>query len=65
MALLGGLCQRTPALFPMHPRTRERLHATAGVNGSLWDDLATEGMSIVEPLGYAEFSAPLPAHARC
>ncbi len=59
VALLGEVCKRTPALFPMHPRTRERLHATAGENGSLWDDLATEGMSIVEPLGYAEFTALL------
>jgi UDP-GlcNAc3NAcA epimerase len=42
-----------PVVFPLHPRTRERL-STAG----LLDELAgSDGMRLTEPLGYAEFSA--------
>jgi UDP-N-acetylglucosamine 2-epimerase (non-hydrolysing) len=49
VTLVKGLAaQHGPVLFPMHPRTRDRL-VTAG-----WlDDLmATDGLDIVEPLPY-------------
>src|SRR5205085_10397357 len=42
-----------PVLFPVHPRTRARLQA-AGLAERL-DRL--EGVTLTEPLGYAEFSA--------
>lgn len=39
-------------VFPLHPRTRERLLAAG-----LWERLrATPGLQISEPLGYAEFT---------
>ena len=42
-----------PVLFPIHPRTRERLLAAG-----LLDELRqTEGVTLTEPLGYLEFSA--------
>lgn len=42
-----------PVLFPMHPRTRERLCAA-----SLLEDLCqTDGVTVTPPLGYIEFSA--------
>jgi UDP-GlcNAc3NAcA epimerase len=46
----------TPVVFPVHPRTRERLQ-TMG----LWEQLTEEmeGIHITEPLGYAEFTALL------
>jgi UDP-GlcNAc3NAcA epimerase len=44
-----------PVVFPVHPRTRERLHAMG-----LWDELTEiTGMHVTEPLGYAEFTALL------
>jgi len=53
MALLQAL--PTPVVFPVHPRTRERLQAIG-----LWVQLTKmEGMHITEPLGYAEFTALL------
>jgi len=53
MALLHAL--PTPVVFPVHPRTRERLHAMG-----LWDELIEmKGMHVTEPLGYAEFTALL------
>jgi UDP-GlcNAc3NAcA epimerase len=42
-----------PVLFPLHPRTRARLH-DAGLLAGLGD---IEGLHLIEPLGYAEFSA--------
>jgi UDP-N-acetylglucosamine 2-epimerase (non-hydrolysing)/UDP-GlcNAc3NAcA epimerase len=42
-----------PVLFPLHPRTRARLWA-AGLLGELE---RLDGMRLVEPLGYLEFSA--------
>jgi UDP-GlcNAc3NAcA epimerase len=45
----------SPVVFPVHPRTRERLQVTG-----LWDQLTQmEGMHVTEPLGYAEFTALL------
>ncbi|HEX4838500.1 MAG TPA: UDP-N-acetylglucosamine 2-epimerase (non-hydrolyzing) [Solirubrobacteraceae bacterium] len=42
-----------PVLFPMHPRTRARLHS-AGLSAELE---ALDGVLLTEPLGYVEFSA--------
>jgi UDP-GlcNAc3NAcA epimerase len=44
-----------PILFPVHPRTRARLHDTG-----LWRELErTKGLRLTEPLGYVELSALL------
>ncbi|MGH2911108.1 MAG: non-hydrolyzing UDP-N-acetylglucosamine 2-epimerase [Solirubrobacteraceae bacterium] len=44
-----------PVIFPVHPRTRARLHATG-----LLDKLESlEGVQLDEPLGYVEFGALL------
>ncbi len=53
--VLQALAERAPVMFPVHPRTRERLTAT-GLWGRLKD---TAGMRLTEPLGYAEFTALL------
>jgi UDP-GlcNAc3NAcA epimerase len=42
-----------PVLFPVHPRTRARLHE-AGLLSKLE---AMDGLRLTEPLGYVEFSA--------
>lgn len=48
-----------PVIFPLHPRTRARLRAAG-----LLEELArSEGVHLVEPLGYGEFTALL-CHAR-
>jgi UDP-N-acetylglucosamine 2-epimerase len=53
--LLIGVAERWPVLFPLHPRTAERLR-TGGLN----DRLATApGVVVTEPLGYFEFTALL------
>jgi UDP-GlcNAc3NAcA epimerase len=57
LAKLMDLLQSLPApvVFPVHPRTRERLLAMGS-----WERLkGMEGMHITEPLGYAEFTALL------
>jgi UDP-GlcNAc3NAcA epimerase len=44
-----------PILFPVHPRTRARLH-----DAGLWQALeACDGLQLTEPLGYLELSALL------
>ncbi len=44
-----------PVVFPVHPRTRDRLLAMGS-----WEQLIEiEGMHVTEPLGYAEFTALL------
>jgi len=44
-----------PVLFPIHPRTRERLHGAG-----LWDELAQQpGLKITDPLPYAELTTLL------
>jgi UDP-GlcNAc3NAcA epimerase len=48
-----------PVVFPLHPRTRARMHAEG-----LVDELANSAdVHLTEPLGYVEFGALL-AHAR-
>src|SRR5262249_39325010 len=44
-----------PVVFPLHPRTRARLHAA----GLLEDLERSDGLRMTEPLGYLEFSALL------
>jgi UDP-GlcNAc3NAcA epimerase len=44
-----------PVLFPLHPRTRARLHDA----GLLAELQATDGLTLTEPLGYIEFTALL------
>jgi UDP-N-acetylglucosamine 2-epimerase (non-hydrolysing) len=44
---LTGIACRLPLIFPVHPRTRERLKA-AGLSDS-------PGVRLVDPLGYLEF----------
>jgi UDP-GlcNAc3NAcA epimerase len=44
-----------PVVFPVHPRTRDRLLAMGS-----WEQLTKmQGMHVTEPLGYAEFTALL------
>lgn len=55
MDTLSALSARIPALFPVHPRTRQRLQA-------LQIDIPTS-LQLVDPVGYLDFLA-LQAHAR-
>jgi UDP-N-acetylglucosamine 2-epimerase (non-hydrolysing) len=48
---LAALASRIPLLFPIHPRTRQRL-LSAGLLAELE---AAPGMQVCEPLGYADF----------
>lgn len=48
---LATLAGKLPVIFPVHPRTRQRLQ-TAGLLARLE---TTPGMHIAEPLGYADF----------
>jgi len=48
--MLGNLGGRLPVVFPVHPRTRERLRA-AGLESSL---STAPGVRLLEPLGYRE-----------
>jgi UDP-GlcNAc3NAcA epimerase len=51
VALVGAL--PGPVLFPLHPRTRARLH-----DAGLLEQLGNiDDVHLIEPLGYAEFSA--------
>jgi len=52
---LGADRSRGPVLFPVHPRTRERLRA-AGLEETL---ASSPGVTLAEPLPYAAFSALL------
>lgn len=47
MQLLGRIAEREPVLFPIHPRTRQRL-ASAGVE-------VPAGVRPVDPMGYVDF----------
>ncbi len=42
--------KETPLIFPVHPRSRERL-----ANSKLLTKLETSGVQVVEPIGYLEF----------
>jgi UDP-N-acetylglucosamine 2-epimerase (non-hydrolysing) len=45
------VARRLPMIFPVHPRTRQRL-----VTFGLWDQLAAEpGMHLIDPVGYVDF----------
>jgi UDP-N-acetylglucosamine 2-epimerase (non-hydrolysing) len=44
--LLSGLSRRLPVVFPMHPRTRQRLEAAL---------IPTDSLILSPPLGYLEF----------
>jgi UDP-N-acetylglucosamine 2-epimerase (non-hydrolysing) len=48
---LAGLARRMPIIFPVHPRTRERL-AAAGIGA---DELDVGGVRLCEPLSYLDF----------
>ena len=58
LAALARIQSDIPVVFPVHPRTRQRL---AAVNGSL---PPLPGLHLVEPLPYLDFLC-LMAHARC
>jgi UDP-N-acetylglucosamine 2-epimerase (non-hydrolysing) len=55
LAALGEIARETPVLFPVHPRTRQRIEAF-GIHPESKD------LHLVEPLGYLDFLA-LQAHA--
>jgi UDP-N-acetylglucosamine 2-epimerase (non-hydrolysing) len=59
VAMLRALGERLPVVFPVHPRTRERLRA-AGLESAL---SSAPGVRALEPLGYRE-SLGLMASAR-
>jgi UDP-N-acetylglucosamine 2-epimerase (non-hydrolysing) len=59
VAMLRSLGERLPVVFPVHPRTRERLRA-AGLEAAL---SSAPGVQALEPLGYRE-SLSLMASAR-
>ncbi len=47
---LGDIAGHIPVIFPLHPRTRERMHA--------WQYVSTpSGLLLLEPLGYLDFLA--------
>jgi UDP-N-acetylglucosamine 2-epimerase (non-hydrolysing) len=55
---IEGLASRLPVIFPMHPRTRAKLHGFG-----LIERLARASVQTVEPLGYLDFLAIMD-HAR-
>jgi UDP-N-acetylglucosamine 2-epimerase (non-hydrolysing) len=63
---LGEIAQQLPIIFPVHPRTRNRLKTLNGLCHSLWfgeEHLPTRGICCLEPVGYLDFMA-LVAEAR-
>jgi UDP-N-acetylglucosamine 2-epimerase (non-hydrolysing) len=53
--VLTAIAERLPVVFPVHPRTRERL-TVAGLNGS-------SRLLLTDPMGYVDFLS-LTSHAR-
>jgi len=50
VAALEQVAARLPLVFPVHPRTRQRLQAFR-----LWDRLAAAGVRLMDPLSYRPF----------
>lgn len=50
VAALEAVAARLPLVFPVHPRTRQRLSGFG-----LWDRLAAPGVRLTEPLSYRPF----------
>jgi UDP-N-acetylglucosamine 2-epimerase (non-hydrolysing) len=49
--VIAGVAARLPMVFPVHPRTRQRL-----ADFGLWDRLsAAPGLHLIEPAGYVDF----------
>ena len=49
LATLGRLAEQKPMVFPVHPRTRQRI-AGAGIT-------VPEGLTLIDPVGYLDFLA--------
>jgi UDP-N-acetylglucosamine 2-epimerase (non-hydrolysing) len=56
LAAVAAIADRLPVVFPVHPRTRQRMQAF-GL------DAALKGVLLTEPLGYIDFLS-LTSHAR-
>jgi UDP-N-acetylglucosamine 2-epimerase (non-hydrolysing) len=56
LGAIAAIASEIPILFPMHPRTRARTHASPELAAILE---ASEGLRILDPLGYVEFLALL------
>jgi len=57
LAAIAPIADAMPVIFPVHPRTRQRLRADAGTP-------ASPGIRLTDPLGYLDF-LQLMANARC
>ena len=57
LAAIAPIADAMPVIFPVHPRTRQRLRANSGTPTS-------PGLRLTDPLGYLEF-VQLMANARC
>lgn len=55
---LIAVAQQLPLVFPVHPRTRQRLIAFG-----LWDRLAAAGVQLMDPLSYRPFMSLVSACA--
>jgi UDP-N-acetylglucosamine 2-epimerase (non-hydrolysing) len=53
VSALADIARRLPLIFPVHPRTRDRLHG-AGMKDS-------SGIHLIDPLGYLEFVSLMSA----
>lgn len=51
VGVLVSVAEKVPLIFPVHPRTRQRL-----ISFGIWDRLnQARGVSLLEPAGYVEF----------
>jgi len=57
LAAIAPIADAMPVIFPVHPRTRQRLRAEAGT-------ATARGIRLTDPLGYLDF-LQLMANARC